>query len=382
MNDTDLDRLLVDAGQQWRAEHHDPAHVDWSAFAPAPTRRMTWFALSFVAAATAAVLVLPLLFTNHERPSVPPSPGVSPTPTPTSEAMRGAPRWFYALSQGRVAQIDATTGRRIGAVGLTGHPAGLVGAAPAGGDAYFATAMPGCQVRIVRYHAVGSPQGTYDVATVAGGLPRDGGQFAGIAVSRDGSELALPVTVCGNPNSEDIVVVDVASGAVRRWHGTSNDVSYVSSMQWSPDARQLAFVWTPCCGGGTNGTHLLDLSTPVTTSYTQTPEVLPQYPQHNDGYPYGPVFWWGHRRAVFVAGTIRALRPICRSPQQDCVAGGWVPGRVLARDLPKHVASVSSDRTGQHLLLAVDNGTRPSAVSRYDRGVLTQIPGRWLQPAW
>jgi hypothetical protein len=389
MNDTDLDRVLSDVARQWRSEHVEAAPVEWGFTAPRRDRRQAWFVSAAVAAAVALVVAVPALMSDRtHRPNVTPGHSVTPTPTPssTTQAQKGAPRWFYALDHGKLVQLDPHTVRQVGAVNLTGHRAGLVGAAPDGDDAYFATTMPGCRVRIVRFHVTGSPQGTYDVATVAGTVDSAGGQYVGIAVSPDGRQLALPVQTCASADSEDLVVIDTTTGQVRRWHGQRNDVSYVGSMQWSPDGHRLAFTWTPCCGGGTDGTHLLEVDQHGSTSYLDTPQLLTQYSPHNDGYPYGPVFWWGQQLSVFDSGQVRAVTVACGNPctaraQGHRTAVGRI-GRVLATGLPRDVASVSSDPSGEHLLIATDNGVNPSQVFRYDRGVLTEIPGRWLQPAW
>jgi len=357
---TDLDELLRRDGERWRTTATTPPRVDWSAL---PSRRRTANLSWLMAAATAAVVVVLAILvptwldhgTSAPAPAHRPSPSPSPAPAPAPKSL-GGPASFIALNHAGVTQVDALTGETHGmSVTEAGrHPTAL--AATDDGNVGYATySESGCRVRVDRYRWTSShtSEGT-DAATVAGM------KGEAIAVSPDGHLLALSVMPCnGNGSVDDLVVVDLDSHQQRRWTGY-DDVSFLSGFQWGPDNQTLSYIVNPCCGGGTEGPRLLNTSAPG-TSYVK-PRALPVPEEIGRGV----VLWYGDQLAVVMGTEIRSLT---RSGQV---------GEVLARGLPTDVADVDTDRTGRHLLLT----TFGHKLFRWDDGVLTRLPGGWVDASW
>jgi hypothetical protein len=81
----DVDRLLEEAGQRWRAGQPDPPEVDPAAFGPIGPRSSQANLLVIAATGAAALLVLGLVWM---RPGI--EPGVGGQPPPASNASPGA----------------------------------------------------------------------------------------------------------------------------------------------------------------------------------------------------------------------------------------------------------------------------------------------------
>jgi len=292
MNDLDVDRLLTSAGDSWRDGHAHQAAVDWAAVTGRRRRVTVRFAVVATAAVAAAVaVVVPVVVSRHATSSPTPGHRPTPAPTPTPSASSwptpppqaaGAPAWFFALSRGRIARIDARSGTLLGAASITGHRVMAIGSSPDGRIGYAATRLAGCRLRINADDLTGRVETWRDVATVNGRLRIAASDGGGIAVSSDGTKLALAVEECGTKlDAEDLVVVDTATGTSRRWLGYRNpdgsaDISYLDRLTWSPDGRYLASVGIPCCGGGYDGTRLVDTNAQG-ASYVTQPVVVPQY---------------------------------------------------------------------------------------------------------
>jgi hypothetical protein len=342
---TDLDELLRRDGEAWRATATTPPHVDWSAL---PSRRRTSNLSWLMAATTAAfVVVLAILVpTWLDRGTSAPAPAhrPSPSPSPASKPV-GGPASFIALNHAGVTQVDALTGESRGmSVSEEGrHPTAL--AATDDGNVGYATySEPGCRVNVDRYRwtSKSTSEGT-DAATVVGAKVEE------IAVSPDGHLLALSVLPCnGSGSVDDLVVVNLDTHQQRRWTGY-DDVSFVSRLQWGPDNQTLSYIVNPCCGGGTDGPRLLDTTAPG-TSYVK-PRAMPVL----EAVGSGVALWYGNQLAVITGTEIRSL-----------TRSGRI-GAVLARGLPNDVASVT---TFGHKLF------------RWDDGVLTRLPGGWVDASW
>jgi hypothetical protein len=112
-----------------------------------------------------------------------------------------------------------------------------------------------------------------------------------------------------------------------------------------------------------SGTHLLD--TAATSSLSSLTK--PLLPLLGTGGPYGPVFWWHGELATIYEGAMRTLN-------------GHGVDKVVSTGFPStgSIRTVSSDPTGDHLLLIASNGS----AYRWDNGYLSGIPGRWDQIAW
>ena len=193
-----------------------------------------------------------------------------------------------------------------------------------------------------------------------------------MAVSPDGSKLALVVTsrhdAFGQPfcdGSQQLVVINLLTHAVRRWLATTRDGA-LRSLQWAPDNRHLAFIaeYTPMV---TTRIQVLDTASPGHL-YDRARSVLNPNPPRDipPTLGYGPVFWWHGQLVTTLDGSLRRLN------------GHGGVGTIVATGFPKEVDSVSSDPTGDHLLL-IDNGK----VYRWDRGVLSAVSDvLGTQPGW
>lgn len=109
--------------------------------------------------------------------------------------------------------------------------------------------------------------------------------------------------------------------------------------------------------------------------------------------PYGPVFWWHGRLVSIEKGSMRLV-----------TAGPRGAGRlatIVATGFPAGVLTVSSDATGDHLLLTgapaeTDENqghfTTTGSTYRWDNGYLSTVPTAtvngsvgltaWAQPGW
>jgi hypothetical protein len=367
MNDHDLDARLRDHGATWRADNHGRPGVDWTAATASHRSKLTSFAVAGVAVAVAAAVVVPLTLTagsaTHTRPQPANRPGAAPgSKSEPASARAGAPKAFVAISGKSVVVVGGPDG------GSGFRPSSSYAVADATSPntsvAYGAFPLGGCRTS-VQQETVSTVS---DVATLAGGQPVPASQGASMAVSPDGTKLALEVSTrshgshpCNGP--EQLVVVNLRTHAVRRWNGHPQ-VSFIGNLQWAPDSRHLAYLASACCGGGADGTRVMDTTAPG-TSYVTQPVVLPAVT--GTGRAYGPVFWWHGRLSTIVSGILRVLN------------GHGGVGSVEASGFPAdQIDSVSSDPTGGHLLL----GNLGGATYRWDNGSLSLVPGRWVQPAW
>lgn len=351
---TDLDELLRRDGGRWRTTATTPPRVDWSAL---PSRRRTSNLSWLLAAATAAVVVVLAILvpTWLDRGTSAPAPAHRPSRSPVPKPLSG-PASFIALGHAGVTQVDALTGQSRGmSVTESGRRATALAATDDGNVGYATYSEPGCHVNVARYRWTSpSTSESSDAATVAGA------KGEAVAVSPDGHLLALSVLPCnGNGSVDDLVVVDLDSHQQRRWTGY-DDVSFLSGFQWGPDNQTLSYIVNPCCGGGTDGPRLLNTSAPG-SSYVK-PRALPVL----EAVGSGVALWYGDQLAVVTGTEIRSLSRAGRI------------GAVLARGLPSDVAAVDTDRTGRHLLVT----TFGHKLFRWDDGVLTRLPGSWVDAGW
>lgn len=359
----DIDEVLRRDGEQWRATATSVPRVDWAAL-PGRRRSRTfassWWMVSVAGATAAVVVVLAVLapsWIGRGASGHKPLPAHQPSPTPTV-AVAGGPASFVALNDtGMVTLVNARTGDTYGmSVTEQGLRATALAVTGSGNLGYATYSHAHCQVGVHRYRWA-SPyysEGT-DAATVAGA------KADAIAVSPDGHLLAISVLRCGkNSSIDDLVVVNLDTHQQRRWTGYS-DVSFVGALQWAPDNATLSYVVNPCCGGGTDSPRLLDTTAPG-TSYVKPPQLAVDVSQIGSGL----ILWYGGRLAVIEGTEIHAL------------SRAGVVGAVLGAGLPNDVTSVRSDSTGLHLLLA----TSQHRLFRYDSGVLTPLPGNWVDAGW
>jgi len=353
---TDLDELLRRDGERWRETTSVTPHIDWSALhRPQRTHQASWSMVAVAAVTAAVVVVLAIVVPSslHRRSSTP-----APAHKPSPQAL-GGPSSFIAINHdGRVEQADARTGETRGmAVDEEGRRATALAVTDSGNLAYATFSRPRCTVNVLRYRwtSLTGAEAT-DAATVAG-IKADAE-----AISPDGHLLALAVQPCNRrPDAvDDLVVVNLDDPHLqRRWIGY-DDVSFLSGLQWGPDNHTLAYVVTPCCGGGSEGPRLLS------TGAAGASYVKPMQLSIPEMVGRGVVFWYAGQLAVVMGTEIRAMSPI-----------GAI-GKVLARGLPDDVVTVQPDSTGLHLLLTVQSGK----LVRWDDGVLTTLRGTWSDAGW
>jgi hypothetical protein len=396
MNDLELERQLRDRGTSWRTANHDRPGVDWDAVtAPRRHGRRTWYAVAGTAVAAAAIIIPLALAGGSSLGSKPLSPAA---------ARKGAPRALVLISQGRVTFQDGPGS--IGVWPSRKRPVAAIGVGPSHEITYTASPLSGCRTLLDRAAPhIGVMRGvpSFDVSLktvqiVAGG-PASSTTLSlapAMAVSPDGTKLAMvmvppnpahstsTVHVSGCNGPEEIVIVNLTTGSVERTHAQGVD-ERVGSLAWSPDSRQLAFEVTPLCGDkvatlsscnglAALGAHVMDTSDQL-RGLDQAPEVLPYRSDISTDTPYdGNVFWWHGQLATIQGGKLRALDG----------QGGL--GRTLAKGFPANVLAVSSDSSGDHLLVqagsivVAENGntgtiTATAATYRWDRGVLAPVIG-------
>lgn len=363
---TDVDDVLRRDGDHWRATATHVPQVDWAAVSRRRRRTFGSPLLMIVAtAATAAVVVVLAILVpsmvGDGSPKPLPAPAHQPSPSPAPKSL-GGPASFIALNAAGVTQVDARTSttRGMSTTESGRHPTAL--AVTDDGNVGYATySEPGCRVGIDRYRWTSDHTSeTTRAATVPGAKADE------IAVSPDGHLLALSVVPCTKPQHavraadvDDLVVVDLDAQLQDRWTGY-DDVSGLGALQWGPDNRTLSYIVNPCCGGGTEGPRLLDTTAPG-TSY-----VKPKTLAVDTSIGNGIVLWYDGRLAVVMGSEIFAMS---RSGQL---------GAVLASGLPDDVVTVDTDSTGRHLLVT----TRDNRLLRWDEGVLTPLPGDWVDAGW
>lgn len=399
MNNVDIDTQLREYGLAWREGNADRPAVDWDAvLVDRRPRRRGWF----IAAAAVAAVAIPLLIADLSTSKPGPIPGSQPLP-PKLVAERGAPPGFFALAQSVHGPIEAVFRTPASDIGVRRrhYPPVAIAAGPLERVGYTANRVSGCRTTIDRLMFL--PSNGVRAARINnvhvwafGGRVRP----VAMAVSPDGSKLAMVLTpglrplgagsagapppyTC-NTGHEAIAVLDLRTYAVRQW--SDDHRTALRSLQWSPDNGHLAFASTPCrsCHGQLReaGSYVLDTSQ-LGRSLASARLALPAFPSQialTDGYNYPaePVFWWHGKLVAVVGRTLRQLDG----------RGGL--GALVARNLPLNITSVSSDPTGNHLLLwthpPASTGFVPQrplpTTYRWDNGVLSPVKGNWTQPGW
>lgn len=365
MNDNDLDQRLHDHGTAWRETNHDRPGIDWDAVTTLRRPRI-WLGVAGVSIAAAAIIV-PLVFTVGGR-TTSARPTTHPSPAPSS-ALDGAPLDFAAISKGSVTFVAAH-----GTEGV--HPqhklATALGVSADGRTAYGAYPESYCRTLIERSGHSRTPQGlpdinTTDVATIGGVAAA-----TGMAVSPDGTKLALVTTPPGSLQSDapgcaqlrsrpqQLVIVGLGDKSVTRYSGFAPD-ERLGSLQWAPDSRRLALqISSTCASCHTIGTHIVDTGT---GGFNLSKQILPLRPGHSST-SYGPVFWWHGELVTMFKGSLMRIQAHGRLHQ-------------ITGNFPMHVDTVSSDPTGNHLLL-----TSGATTYRWDNGHLSVVKGHWTQPGW
>ena len=120
----------------------------------------------------------------------------------------------------------------------------------------------------------------------------DGQLLTGLAMSPDGSKLAITVEPDNDkkePNLTTVSVYSLATGAVRTWTGngtigTSGDDA--RSLSWTADGRTLAFDWLSAASGPQGmGVRLLDVDAPGRSLLADSRQVVSAVVQAPDPVP-------------------------------------------------------------------------------------------------
>jgi hypothetical protein len=319
-------------------------------------------AIAAVTAAAVAV-VIPLVLSGTGGRTAPAAPLRQVHPN-RALAQSGAPTAYWTIRGGSVTNVSPHGRDGIRPSGLGGALA--LGVSADARTAYGAFPVSGCRTEIDRdrltapHHIV-----TSDVVTIEGRAVS-----APMAISPDGRFLALAVSrSCpeGDQGDDDLVVVGLGRHhTVERWANEGR--LRIHGLHWAPDSRRLAFIYMWCCKASNNGggISVLDTAKPnrgLSAAVASLPSI-----DVSTGGAYGPEFWWHGQQATFLSGRLRAV-------------GSGEAGKALATGFPATVDAVSSDPTGNHLIVhspGPDGGT----TYRWDNGLLTRLPGHPTQAGW
>jgi hypothetical protein len=170
--------------------------------------------------------------------------------------------------------------------------------------------------------------------------------------------------------ADDLVVLDLRNGSVRRW---AYDGRFsIRALAWTPDDRSLAFAGDVTsrgpCGCILTTTNLLDTDTDAPARGVSSALTLRSAEKADTTPSEGPVFWWHGMPATIVSHQLRDLT-------------GGAKAKVLATGFPARVDAVSSDPTGNHLIVH-SPGPNGGTTYRWDNGLLTRLPGHPIQAGW
>jgi hypothetical protein len=256
------------------------------------SRSRRWLASAAAATAVIAVVVGSLAISGAFHRQAGPRPA-GPRPAADSPAAPagpgGVPRYFVALTgravadQGQHAEVVATaTGTVLGSVTAPGPSAVFTDVAAAGDDRTFVLAerpgMSAGQGSSAMLFGAG-PARLYELVLRSSGQPGTltalpvspvSGSISGLALSPDGSKLALSLIAGSAGQRSEIEVVSLATGTVRTW--TLPDRGWVGwgkpdaqSLSWENDNRTLLFEQQTYVGQGQNmevSARLLDTAEP------------------------------------------------------------------------------------------------------------------------
>jgi hypothetical protein len=249
------------AGRGWRAP-------GLARRAAAPRRWPGWLAPVAAAAAVAAVIVASLGVSDLLlRPA-------GTGPAGSSGMFAKVPRYFVALRQvsGRAVLAATATGAVLGTVAPPKPDTVFTWAAVAGDDRTFVfAATPSLDhgpTRFYRLHL--SPSG-HPGRLVPLPVPAETETLSGLAVSPDGSELAVSTLGSARRTGSKIQVFSLATGAGRQWvwlgHGyigpITIGVGFGGALSWEANNRTLLFEETTSTRTGwTQQLRLLDTAAP------------------------------------------------------------------------------------------------------------------------
>jgi hypothetical protein len=235
-----------------------------------PRRWPGWLAPAAAATAVVAVIIASLAISGVilHRPA-------GTGPAHSSGVFAKVPRYFVALPEipGRAVVGATATGAVLGTVAPPRPYTVFTGAAAAGdGRTFVVAAAPGLGRGPVRFYRLTLDRSGHPGRLAALPIPPETATVSGLAVSPDGSKLAVSLLPVHGQTGSKIQVFSLATGAGREWvwpgHGTvgeiSGDTSGGGSHGWEADNRMLLFQVTTRTGNESPGQlRLLDTAAPA-----------------------------------------------------------------------------------------------------------------------
>lgn len=378
--DAGLVALLTVHGATWRRDHDEAPVVDWARVTrPSLGWTRQYAAAGITAAVIAAIGVAVVIDGHHHPPAARPVVGES-APDPSNPEL-GAPVRYFGMEGGGIHEVDPGFGESrqtdplVVAAGGTGQGTTLYD---------VRAASPHDQIEpcrsVVEVTSYVSGDLLHGRAAATAGQPRELTRLKGepapvpVAVSEPAGELAIVTKSQGCHGPDQIDFLRLRDGSVIGRETLASAKFQIDGLAWSAAGDLLAYRIDPAAYSGAydppvrahqaiSGTHVLNIHDAV-HALDANPKILPSTASGSDER-YGPVFWWHGGWAATMNGSLYRLDN----------RGGL--SAVVATDFPTQVDSISSDSSGEHLLI-----TSGSAAYRWDYGRLTPLPGHYFQPVW
>ena len=310
------------------------------------------------------------------------------SPPPPGAAGAGMPRYYVTMDHFRpVAEVrDSATGKVLSTVALPRRIDPKMSQIAAAGDGRrFALALfsfPRTRFYWLRVSAGG---GSARLTPLNAAPLPVGDAAAGIAVSPNGSKLAVAIQLSGGQRGA-VEVVSLATGTARTW--TTGSPGYPAGVSWA-DGRRLGFFWAGSGAAPQRGSGLWELDTAAAGHALLSGRRILPLVTGGDTVQDAQLTTAG---TVIAAVTYNGTAHVARGT----VVGGIVElsagtGRPLRTLLAEHAAYAAdpghqgwyigscllaaADRTGAHLLVSCDR------FGRLDRGRFTPLPGAAPQSA-
>jgi hypothetical protein len=193
-----------------------------------------------VAAVTAGAVLLAGWPAGARRPAPPPSPYLA-APLPAPDAGPETAPYFITLDAGnrQLATVSRASGGTLGQVRPPAPGLTLTWVTAAGDDRTFAFAARDQAGQTTFWELRLSAAGQPGRLTRLPVPPLDGGQVTGLALSADGSQLAIASSTGVSGSGPRLEVASLVTRTVRTWSAATGQVSMLS---WAGD-DELAFYW-------------------------------------------------------------------------------------------------------------------------------------------
>jgi hypothetical protein len=193
-----------------------------------------------VAAVTAGAVLLAGWPAGARRPAPPPSPYLA-APLPAPDAGPETAPYFITLDAGnrQPAIVSRASGGTLGQVRAPAPGLTLTWVTAAGDDRTFAFAARDQAGQTTFWELRLSAAGQPGRLTRLPVPPLDGGQVTGLALSADGSQLAIASSTGVSGSGPRLEVASLVTRTVRTWSAATGQVSMLS---WAGD-DELAFYW-------------------------------------------------------------------------------------------------------------------------------------------